>query len=612
VNNTIGIFLHEEGNIKISNNKWTLLVYKDLLPIKEAMKKNDLILSNLLDNFINKVDVQRMSIFKAEVQTHISLLNQISDSVNLKYKEIISDTKNYAYREKRGLVNGIGSIWKAITGNLDASDGEYFNDCIEKISRDETQIEALMKNQISVTTSVINSFNTTLQKLQIDEETYNKNAKQITAAIKNIYNTTAFYEAKLEILDLCESLMESYVFIENSLNDILNAITFARLKILHSSIITPQDLIVSLKQISQALHKNNLPLPVYISKLAQYLDIIELEAYQTDTKVVFILKIPLVEPETYIMYHIFPIPISDNRTGFHHIISTTQKYVARDDDSMLYISFQNMDNCKSLGRNQKICLGMLPHPIDRDSICEAQLLKQNIQTLPRTCQVNLVLATGYNVQEIDQNLWLILVTEPLPITTKCDGREPSSTAINVNSLLKLQPTCSAFIGSTRVQAKAIVEAYMNVTYRSHPVLIPYKCCDHLPTKEAIPNIQPLKLSKINTDDLNIAQHKLDQYSEKLDQIMNEPFVNRHISWFTIVTIIFIVILIALYIACKCRRRRLPMLTMGPTSGDDFPPMSRPPNRRSKGFQLSSILPRRRPSIHPEGSLEEDIELNSSS
>lgn len=69
-------------------------------------------------------------------------------SVNVKYKEITADSKNYANRQRRRILNNIGSVWKTITGNLAASDGEYFNDCINKINRDERQIENLLKNQI--------------------------------------------------------------------------------------------------------------------------------------------------------------------------------------------------------------------------------------------------------------------------------------------------------------------------------------------------------------------------------------------------------------------------------------------------------------------------------
>lgn len=209
-----------------------------------------------------ETDNPRMSSFRSEVRTHISLLTQISQSLQLKVEEIFADTKRY----KRGILNGIGTFWKAITGNLDASDGEYYTNCINKLTNDEHQLENLIKNQISVTTSVIKSFNSTIQKLKIDEETFNKDIKEIENSIYDISDDLAYINSKLRVLELCESLMESYMFLENSLDNILNSITFARLKILHSSIITPKDLVASLQEISQSIHKNNLPISPQISK----------------------------------------------------------------------------------------------------------------------------------------------------------------------------------------------------------------------------------------------------------------------------------------------------------------------------------------------------------
>jgi len=33
-------------------------------------------------------------------------------------------------KQKRGLVNGLGSIVKSITGNMDANDGQEINKCV--------------------------------------------------------------------------------------------------------------------------------------------------------------------------------------------------------------------------------------------------------------------------------------------------------------------------------------------------------------------------------------------------------------------------------------------------------------------------------------------------
>lgn len=46
---------------------------------------------------------------------------------------------------------------------------------------------------------------------------------------------------------------------------------------------------------------------------------------------------------------------------------------------------------------------------------------------------------------------------------------------------------SAIIGSTRVHSKLLVNEDRNVTYRTHPIKIPFKNCEHLPEKKNLPD-----------------------------------------------------------------------------------------------------------------------------
>lgn len=559
-----------------------------------------------MEHLVNYLEenTPRMIAFKSEIQTHINLLSQISKSINLKYTELTSDTKRYNFREKRGIFNGIGTVWKSITGNLDATDGEYFNECINKVIHDEYQIENLLKNQISVTTSVIKNFNSTIQKLQVDEKTFNEDIGKIREAIMNISDDLSFYSSQIAILNICESLLESYTYIGNTIDDIINSVTFARLKILHSSIITPFDLIDSLKHILQSLKKNNLPLQISTASIPYYLDLIELKAFQIDSKIIFVLNIPLVETEDYTLFRLYPIPVLDNRTQFHHILTVNTKFIARSDDLLLYAVIDNPENCKQSTRKTKICMNVFPYPIDSDAICEAQLLKQQ-ELIPKTCQSSIVMATNYNVNKLNINLWLIIASDLLPITIKCGNRDIITKMITTNAIMKLQPECNAFIGNTRVRGQREIDVYDNVTYNINPIQIPYDCCKHLPEKIKIPELKPLKINKINFEDLNIANHKLNEYSNQLDQLLNQPFIKRHQSWFTILTIIIIIGLIILYICCKCRRKQIGLAV----THKNYPPS--PPRNRFAVYtsRWKKILPRRRPSIHLEEPEEEDsIEL----
>lgn len=592
INNTIGVYYHQDTDIIISNKKWTLLVHKNISTFKSAFDKNDKILETLLKTL--NPSYHNMITFTSEVKTHLSLLEQISKSIRTKFDEIYLDTKRY----KRGILNGIGSIFKSITGNLDAEDGEYYSNCINKLNQDERHLENLLKNQISVTTSVIQNFNSTIRKLQIDEETFNKDIKEIETAILKTSNDMQIVKTKLKFLEICEQLMASYIFIEDNLNDILNSITFARLKIIHTSIISPQDLVNSLQEISQNLQRNNLPLQIKLSKVAQYLDIIELKAFQINSELIFVLDIPLVDPQKYSVYKLYPIPILDNRTGLYHILSTSQKYIAKDDDSLMFIPISDLKECKPLHVNIKLCTNLFAYPIDSNAICEARLFK-NLKALPENCQTSLIISQGYNVQKLEENRWLVINAEPLHVTINCPDKSSLTEIIYKNSVIKLQSNCYAFVGITKIQASS--NDITNVKDDAHPIQIPYECCNQISDKIQVPKLKPLKLNNLNTEDLEIAKHKLDQYSKDLDDMINEPFVTKHISWFTYLIIILIIGLLFLYIFCKCRTRRRRLAIDVSTS---------PPPKPSRTFRsFTDMFPqRRRPPIRREDEKAEDIEL----
>lgn len=607
IENNVGVYYQRETKLKVSNDKWTLLVYKDVNTLRETFNNNNNILKSILSLVEQKTD--KMKQFILDLHTHVSLLNQISNDIENKFEEIELDVSTNP-RKKRGLINAAGSVWKFITGNLDASDGEYYSNCINKIEKDEHELENLMKKQIMVTTSVIKNFNETLRKFKIDEETFNNDLKIIESRIYTIEDELELMELKLQIIGVCQHLMESYSFIENELNDILNGITFAKLKIIHTSIITPKDLVSALQTISLNLQRNNLPLSPREAKVATYLDIIELSAFQSIDKLIFVLDIPLVEPELYTVYRLYPIPTKDNRTKLHYILPTIQKYIAKGDNTDQFITLSSIDNCKEVMLNIKLCKNLYSYPIDSNAICEAQLLKtQKFDTLPKNCQVILVYAQDYKIQLLNNNIWLIAVTDQTPITIKCKNIDPISKIIDTNVILTLQPDCSAFIGTTVVQASKQKVSEWHYNY-SNIIKVPYNCCSNYPSNihEKL-DLKPIKIGELNLEDLEIAKHKLDQYSHDLDNLINEPSINKYTPWFTYVIIFLIIVIIFVYIFCKCKKRRK-MIRIGidasnsPPPGDDQP---KPQLRAVFRKRLSDILPRtprRRPSIRIGESIDE--------
>lgn len=42
------------------------------------------------------------------------------------------------------------------------------------------------------------------------------------------------------------------------------------------------------------------------------------------------------------------------------------------------------------------------------------------------------------------------------------------------------------------------------------------------------DLKPIKMSKIDTEEINMAQHKSDEYSEKLNKMIHQPFISKNI------------------------------------------------------------------------------------
>lgn len=578
IKNTVGIYYHDETKITITNDRWTLLIHKNISLLVQTLENNNKILEAIQDTI--EPDYHAMNSFRSEVRTHVSLLIQISNSINEKLKGILFDTK----RSKRGLINGLGSIFKSITGNLDSTDGEYYTSCINRIKGDQHKIENLFKNQISVTTSVIKTFNSTVQKLSIDEKMFNTNINKIVRAIHQLSDKMALIDAKLKFSEICEKLMASYLYLEDNLNDILDSITFARLKIIHTSIISPDDLILSLKEISQNLVKNNLPLPVKYSTIAQFLDIIELEAFQTQNDLVFVLKIPLVEQYTYTLFHLYPIPVYDNRTGLHHVLSFSKKYLARDDDALMYVPIKDLSICKPLTPYQKLCSNLYAYPIDINAACEAQLFR-SYKSIPDNCQSSIIHGQGYNVQKLEDNLWLLIVVEPIHATISCPNHPSKTLIISENSVLKLESSCYAFVGITKIQAES--RKVLNVTHNPHSILINYNCCQQIPEQIKLETLKPLELNSLDLDNLNAAKTKLDQYSRDLDGIINKPFVEKNVSILTYISYSLIISLAALYVISKFIKKKKPDASVG-SSADRA--------SRSVYQSFQRFIPKRRPDL----------------
>lgn len=73
----------------------------------------------------------RMHLIKPQIQSaHFSLLTQIANNCEIKYAEAFDDILHYPFC--RGSIEGLSSVCKAVTENLDSIVGDFYRESYEE------------------------------------------------------------------------------------------------------------------------------------------------------------------------------------------------------------------------------------------------------------------------------------------------------------------------------------------------------------------------------------------------------------------------------------------------------------------------------------------------
>jgi hypothetical protein len=471
-------------------------------------------------------------------ETQNQFVRDKNNLISYRYPEVVANQQ----RNKEKSRTRFDAHVKANKPNYSLNQQDYVRES-EKgnkiLEKDDREIQNLIKEQIQVTTSTIKNFNYTIQKLQIDEQIFNDEFKIIEDEINKIEENNHYFNNQLKLINTCEQLLESLVLIESQVNNIIESITFAKLKVLHPSIIIkPEYLLNQLRsQTSQNLDHNNFPLHPSVYALPVLTNLITLQAYQTNKRIVFILRIPLIEKEKYPLYHLYSILTKDSKTNLFHTIIPESKYVALSDNNRQYLKINSIEKCKDLQEETLLCSDLIPFLYENPP-CEIEVLTR--LTANKKCYPVLLDIQDYNVQKVKTNKWIIITIKNLPIT--CSSGGPKAEFINQNSILTMAPRCTAFIGSIQVHAQE--EKFSNYSEADVIPSIYYDCCENFtPPLNQRHQLKPLKINTLNLDDLKTAEFKLNQYKDQLDNLGKESFAHRHLSTFAIITIIVVVAII---------------------------------------------------------------------
>lgn len=237
--------------------------------------------------------------YEKELNNH----NKIATFTQRVINEKINNIKN-----KRSLIDGLGTIIKTITGNLDAQDGVRYDKIIKNLENKEINLQHQLNYQFTINKQIMQRFNETVSDIKHNE---NLLLSKILKLHELVRNKITIQQDILFAKDLFNQLIILYNCILNILQDIENSVTFCKLRTLHPSIIRSNEFFAELQKIS-SYYKNQLPYELKYQNILEFESILEVNCKIEANRIIYFLIMPIDFEEQFELFQLLPIPTKIN------------------------------------------------------------------------------------------------------------------------------------------------------------------------------------------------------------------------------------------------------------------------------------------------------------
>lgn len=196
-------------------------------------------------------------------------------------------------RIKRGLLNGLGSVIKFITGNLDDNDFQTLTDNMDKLYNTQN-------SNIEKINDVISLANHITDRLNDQTKILNQNLNVTKNLIKNLKYTE-------DIRLLIQNEMYQAEYLLNYLQMLERTLSLSMHEIPNLEILTKNE-IIRMHNYLENIYGSNQLLPFDSTHLFKLLKLTKMSIVGINQNIVFLLKIPILKPFLAKYSSIYPLP----------------------------------------------------------------------------------------------------------------------------------------------------------------------------------------------------------------------------------------------------------------------------------------------------------------
>lgn len=483
INDTKGIIPTRISDAKVIT-KYSRLLH--IINLDRYQTNIDRIIRNI-DHVNALINKEANVIFKLKIKTIHQRLNKLKET----YEHLQPIT-----RKKRGLINGLGNVINSITGNLDQTDLEHLEKAIEQINRNEDKLTDKLNQQIHVNNMMTDRF-AKIQKYVTEQ------ARIIEFDTKLLANSTETVTKLFKIDQHLHQILFNIETLQNHFDDIIDSITFAKLKIISKHILDKNEIDI-IKNIT-------LKQGILIETEEDLYNLLWLQAYINHTQLIFSIQIPEYNPLNFTCYELTQTLINNSYTipvPNPKIITNSKFYQYINKPC---ITTKNFISCETENIMPVV------------NTCVPAI----INNIPAQCNLTKG-TTGELAQEIDNGLIYVFTKQQTPFSSTCNQHQKGIIGQNI---IKFH-NCTIQIMNKTFTSKP------QQTYEEKSLQLPYN--DIIPGKIKIP---------INPEELEIITFQHVQQIEHLSHFNKAQKVHTTI-FYSIIAILCILILCYVFLRVK--------------------------------------------------------------
>lgn len=382
--------------------------------------------NNLNDTF-NKSTTKTSTLYKNILENLLIQTDHIIAEAQTKLSNIRPNIRN-----KRGLFDFVVKTSKFLFGTLDSEDGEKFNKAINTLLANQNSLNKQAELQISLSKHLIENYNNPVTKLSKNQQLI---ADSLNKFQDKVHKTFEDLAAFTRIQNIIEQILLNSQSLIRFLDNIENAIMFARINTLHSSILSKSDLKKMLEMLFILYDTEKVP---KFKNFLSYYQIIHIKVSFHSNKIIFSIHMPLLNPLDFDYYHLYPVP-QNNVTIISskpYLIISSKIYQYEDNECP---SIEDIFFCKNkLTFNEKDCIISFMQNLRADN-CQFTSISSST-----TITENFILIIPYTttkIKKICENVSYKIIEHPslIQIPKHCKIIHENTTFANEENTLKGEP-----------------------------------------------------------------------------------------------------------------------------------------------------------------------------